>query len=160
MDKAIYTDCLRRLLSWLRSIDIGSRSRIHKSVLLVTAALLAIAMLLALSHWSTANTPAYRLAAVKRGSIVSTVTASGTLNPVTTVIVGSQLSGQIVEILAGYNDRVSSGQILARLNSDQIRRAHSTRWLHFKYSTSGYSVHFRRLHHIHIGGSSRVVRRS
>jgi HlyD family secretion protein len=121
MDKAIYADCLRRVLSCLRSIDIGSRSRIHKSVLLVTAALLAIAMLLALSHWSTANTPAYRLAAVKRGSIVSTVTASGTLNPVTTVIVGSQLSGQIVEILAGYNDRVSSGQILARLNSDQIR---------------------------------------
>jgi HlyD family secretion protein len=111
----------RRLLSWLCSIDIGSRSRIHKSVLAFIAALLAIAMLLALSHLSTANTPAYRLATVKRGSIVSTVTATGTLNPVTTVIVGSQLSGQIVEILAGYNDRVGSGQILARLNSDQIR---------------------------------------
>jgi len=109
------------VLSWLRSIGIGSRSRIHKFVLVVTAAPVAIAMLLALSHLSTANTPTYKLAAVKRGSIVSTVTASGTLNPVTTVIVGSQLSGQIVEILASYNDRVSSGQILARLNSDQIR---------------------------------------
>src|SRR5215469_11679032 len=88
------------MLSWLRSIDIGSRSRVHKFVLGVAAAPVAIAMLLALSHLSTANTPAYKLAAVKRGSIVSTVTASGTLNPVTTVIVGSQLSGQIVEILA------------------------------------------------------------
>ena len=109
------------VLSWLRSIGIGSRSRIHKFVLVVTAAPVAIAMLLALSHLSTANTPTYKLAAVKRGSIVSTVTATGTLNPVTTVIVGSQLSGQIVEILASYNDRVSSGQIVARLNSDQIR---------------------------------------
>jgi HlyD family secretion protein len=49
------------------------------------------------------------------------VTATGTINPITTVIVGSQLSGQLVEILADYNDRVTAGQILARLNSDQIR---------------------------------------
>jgi HlyD family secretion protein len=47
--------------------------------------------------------------------------ATGTINPTTTVIVGSQLSGQIVEILADYNDKVTTGQILARLNSDQIR---------------------------------------
>ena len=105
----------------MTAVAASTRANVHKFVLVVTAVPVAIAMLLALSHLSTANTPTYKLAAVKRGSIVSTVTASGTLNPVTTVIVGSQLSGQIVEILASYNDRVSSGQILARLNSDQIR---------------------------------------
>jgi HlyD family secretion protein len=73
------------------------------------------------SHWSTANTPTYKFAAIKRGSIVSTVSATGTINPITTIIVGSQLSGQIREILANYNDKVSAGQVLARLNSDQIR---------------------------------------
>jgi HlyD family secretion protein len=61
------------------------------------------------------------LATVDRGPIVSTVTATGIINPITTVIVGSQLSGQLVEILADYNDKVTAGQILARLNSDQIR---------------------------------------
>src|SRR5258708_22354664 len=72
--------------------------------------------------WSAASSQnAFRLAKVDRGDIVAIVNASGTINPITTVIVGSQLSGQLVEILADYNDRVTAGQILARLNSDQIR---------------------------------------
>jgi HlyD family secretion protein len=97
-------------------------SRTSKSVLMLTGVLVAVVLPFLLSHWSTAaNTPTYKLAAVKRGSIISTVTASGPINPVTTIIVGSQLSGQIVEIRANYNDKVSSGQVLARLNSDQIR---------------------------------------
>jgi HlyD family secretion protein len=121
MRRGVESQLFRLLLSCLRSIDIRSRSRLHKSVLGSIGVLVAFAVQFMFSHWSTANTPTYKLAAVKRGSIVSTVTATGTLNPVTTVIVGSQLSGQIVEILADYNDKVSAGQILARLNSDQIR---------------------------------------
>jgi HlyD family secretion protein len=93
----------------------------RKSALILTGVLVIVGVAALVPHWSTANAPAYKLAAVKRGAITSTVTATGTINPVTTIIVGSQLSGQIIEILADYNDRVSSGQILARLNSDQIR---------------------------------------
>ena len=93
----------------------------RKSALILTGVLVIVGMAAMVPHWSTANAPAYKVAAVKRGAITSTVTATGTINPVTTIIVGSQLSGQIIEILADYNDRVSSGQILARLNSDQIR---------------------------------------
>lgn len=63
----------------------------------------------------------YRTAATDRGTIVAQVTTAGTVTPTTTVIVGSQLSGQVVEILADYNSEVKTGQILARLNSDQIR---------------------------------------
>jgi HlyD family secretion protein len=81
----------------------------------------AVGVVFLLPHWSNANTPGYKFAAVDRGPIVSTVTANGTINPITTVIVGSQLSGQLIEIIADYNDKVSAGQILARLNSDQIR---------------------------------------
>jgi HlyD family secretion protein len=69
---------------------------------------------------TAADTP-YRLARVDRGSITATVRATGTLNPVTTVLVGSQLSGQVVEILADYNTPVKAGQVVARLFSDQIR---------------------------------------
>lgn len=63
----------------------------------------------------------YRLAPLDRGQITAAVRASGTLTPVTTVLVGSQLSGQIVEILADYNSQVKAGQVVARLNSDQIK---------------------------------------
>lgn len=68
-----------------------------------------------------ASDAAYRTATIDRGRITASVRATGTLTPVTTVLVGSQLSGQIVEILADYNSQVKAGQIVARLNSDQIR---------------------------------------
>ena len=69
----------------------------------------------------SANDTPYRLATLDRGQITAAVRASGTLTPVTTVLVGSQLSGQIVEILADYNSQVKAGQVVARLNSDQIK---------------------------------------
>jgi HlyD family secretion protein len=92
----------------------------------VLAGLVAAAWMSGLSAsnwpWDTrGNGPAYRLAKVERGPIVASVSATGTINPVTTVIVGSQLSGQVVELLADFNDRVSAGQVVARLNADQIR---------------------------------------
>ncbi len=69
----------------------------------------------------SANEAAYRTTTVDRGQITAAVRATGTLTPMTTVLVGSQLSGQIVEILADYNSQVKAGQIVARLNSDQIK---------------------------------------
>lgn len=69
----------------------------------------------------SASDSAYRTAPLDRGRIVASVRATGTLTPVTTVLVGSQLSGQIVEILADYNSSVKAGQVVARLNSDQIK---------------------------------------
>jgi HlyD family secretion protein len=88
-------------------------------LLIIMAA--AVGTIVLFPRWSNANAPGYKLATLARGPIVSTVTATGIISPITTVIVGSQLSGQLVEILADYNDRVTAGQILARLNSDQIR---------------------------------------
>jgi HlyD family secretion protein len=94
---------------------------IGRSALILACVLAVVGAIFLFPHWSNANGPNYKLAMLDRGPIVSTVTATGTINPITTVIVGSQLSGQLVEILADYNDRVTAGQILARLNSDQIR---------------------------------------
>src|SRR3954451_17314651 len=56
----------------------------------------------------------YRLASVDRGPIIAGVRATGTLNPITAVVVGSQLSGQVVEILADYNSPVKAGEAGAR----------------------------------------------
>ena len=69
---------------------------------------------------STAE-PSYRLAKIDRGPIVATVNSTGAINPVTTVIVSSQISGQVVEILADFNSEVKANQLVARLNSDQVR---------------------------------------
>jgi HlyD family secretion protein len=49
------------------------------------------------------------------------VSATGTINPTATAIVGSQVSGQVLEILADYNTPVKAGNVLARLNMEQPR---------------------------------------
>lgn len=75
-----------------------------------------------IAEWNGAPAEgSYRLAKAERGEIIATVNATGTINPTTTVIVGSQLSGQVVQILADYNSEVKADQVVARLNSDQIR---------------------------------------
>ena len=72
--------------------------------------------------WSGAPAEdSYRTAKAERGEIVATVSATGTINPTTTVIVGSQLSGQVVEVLADYNSEVKADQVVARLNQNHIR---------------------------------------
>jgi len=62
----------------------------------------------------------YRLARVEQGPVLAAVNASGTVNAVTTVQVGAQLSGQIRELLADFNTQVRAGQVIARLDPDQI----------------------------------------
>lgn len=58
----------------------------------------------------------YRTEKVDRGTITRTVTATGTLSAVTTVQIGSQVSGVISEIHADFNSRVRRGQLLAELD--------------------------------------------
>jgi HlyD family secretion protein len=58
----------------------------------------------------------YRTEKVDRGSITRTVTATGTLSAVTTVQVGSQVSGVIAQLYADFNSRVQKGQLLAELD--------------------------------------------
>src|SRR5918996_2883765 len=58
----------------------------------------------------------YRVAKVERGPIAAVVVASGTLNAVTTVQVGSQISGQVKEIFADFNTAVKKDQVIARID--------------------------------------------
>jgi HlyD family secretion protein len=60
----------------------------------------------------------YRTAKVDRGAIVATVSATGNVNAVTTVQVGSQVSGQIKELFVDFNTAVRKGQLIARLDPD------------------------------------------
>ena len=58
----------------------------------------------------------YRLAKIERGPLAAVVVASATLNAVTTVQVGSQISGQIKEIYADFNTPVKKNQVIARID--------------------------------------------
>jgi HlyD family secretion protein len=60
--------------------------------------------------------PQYRTEAVDRGDISAQVSANGTLNPVTLVNVGTQVSGTVMRIHADYNQQVKAGQVLAELD--------------------------------------------
>jgi HlyD family secretion protein len=62
----------------------------------------------------------YRLSEVKRGTIQKSVSASGELNAVVTVEVGSGISGQISELLADFNSNVRAGQIIAKINPESF----------------------------------------
>jgi HlyD family secretion protein len=62
---------------------------------------------------TTGTTPRYRVARVERGDLTAAVSASGMVNPVITVQVGSQLSGQIKTLYVDYNSPVKKGQMVA-----------------------------------------------
>ena len=58
----------------------------------------------------------YQTVAVARGDLAQVVTASGTLNPVVNVQVGSQISGNIAKLCADFNSLVKSNQVVAQLD--------------------------------------------
>ena len=60
----------------------------------------------------------YETAVIDRGDITEKITATGTINPVNSVKVGSQVTGRIVKILADYNSQVKKGQVIAQLETD------------------------------------------
>ena len=62
------------------------------------------------------SSPKYRLSQVERGPLTAAVSATGNLNAVITVQVGSQVSGQIKELLVDFNSVVKKGQIIARID--------------------------------------------
>src|SRR5262250_1022067 len=58
----------------------------------------------------------YQTAMVTRGPITQAVTATGTLNPVVNVQVGSQVSGNIAKLYADFNSQVKAGQVVAQID--------------------------------------------
>lgn len=85
------------------------------------AVVLALLALIAAGWWWTqrnaqAAQGAFRTAAVERGDIRVAISATGTLSAISTVDVGSQISGQVTDVLVDFNDRVKKDQVLARID--------------------------------------------
>ncbi len=60
----------------------------------------------------------YRTAKIERGSLQATVSASGAVNPVTQVSVGTQVSGQIRDLFVDFNSEVKAGQLIAQIDPE------------------------------------------
>lgn len=60
--------------------------------------------------------PEFKTEPVERGAVVATVSSTGTLNAVTTVQVGTQVSGTIQKLFVDYNSQVNKGQIIAQID--------------------------------------------
>ncbi len=87
-----------------------------------TLSLLLVAVALGAGIWGylyaqdRGSAPMYRLERAERGPLVAAVSATGNLNAVTAVQVGTQVSGQIKELYADFNSVVRQGQVVARID--------------------------------------------
>ena len=81
-------------------------------------ALLALAAIIGVAWWAMHRSPTvhYVTAPAERGAITRTVAATGTVNPVLTIIVGSYVSGVIQNLYCDYNTQVRAGQVCAKID--------------------------------------------
>ncbi len=94
------------------------QSRSRKSVWIAGLSLLALIAAIGIAWWLSSGTGAvrYTTAPVTRGAVTRTVTATGTVNPVLTIIVGAYDSGVIQDLQCDYNTQVKKGQICAKID--------------------------------------------
>jgi HlyD family secretion protein len=85
------------------------------------AAIAAACLLVLLAGWWWTHRKAdeaggYRTTTVERGDIRVAISATGTLSAISTVTVGSQVSGQVTDVLVDFNDKVTKGQVIAKID--------------------------------------------
>ena len=88
-----------------------------KRFLPIAAIIVALLVILfVVRRCTSSGSASYQTAAVTRGSITQLVTATGTLNPVVNVQVGSQVSGNIQKLFADFNSQVKAGETVAQID--------------------------------------------
>lgn len=87
-----------------------------KKYLIITCVILLIAALSGFFLYNRKPEISYKTARIERGTVISNVTATGNLSAVTTVQVGTQVSGTIQKLYVDYNSRVKKGQAIAEID--------------------------------------------
>jgi HlyD family secretion protein len=90
----------------------------HKKLALAVAAAVLIIVAVGWRMRDRSDATRYQTVRVDQGNITSIVQATGTINPLTTVPVGSYVSGTVKYIFADFNSRVHTGQVLAQLDPE------------------------------------------
>lgn len=91
-----------------------------KYLIYIIALLVIVGISYKLLNRSTGGT-VYKTQKIENGDIMESITASGTINPLSTVSVGSQASGRIAEIYVDYNSVVKKGQLLALIDQENAK---------------------------------------
>ena len=87
-----------------------------KKILIIGGIIIVIGIAAFILFRGNKNEPKFRFDKVARGDIEMAVTATGTVNPVTTVLVGTQVSGTIKDIFVDFNTPVKKGQLIALID--------------------------------------------
>jgi HlyD family secretion protein len=95
---------------------LGAWAAHHRWMTGAVLAIIAIAVLGTLWWLSVPSPIEYATAPVTRGNVITTITASGTVNPVVTVSVGTYVSGTIEALSCDYNTKVHKGQLCAKID--------------------------------------------
>jgi len=97
----------------------GRRNSLRKRTASLTRWLIAPVVLAIIGalYWHQRPLPArYVTAMVSRGAVIKSVTATGTVNPVTTVQVGTYVSGKVVQLYVDFNSAVKANQLMAKID--------------------------------------------
>lgn len=93
-----------------------------KKIIIICCIILAVAGYMVLGNKKAHLNPEnFEMSKVTKGNLAYEVTATGTINPINTVTVGTQVSGIVEQVLADYNDDVKEGQVLALLDSSTLK---------------------------------------
>jgi HlyD family secretion protein len=99
------------------------KSSKKRVIIIIAAVLLAAALILILTGKGAQDQGKYTMTKVDRGDLESVVSSTGTLSAVTTVQVGTQVSGRIAQIYTDFNKTVKKGDLIARLDTSSLLMA-------------------------------------
>lgn len=87
-----------------------------KKIIIGFISLVLISSVIFFVTGSKSKAPEYKTEKITKGNIVESITASGTVNPVTSISVGTQVSGAIKDLYVDFNSPVRKGQLLAQID--------------------------------------------
>jgi len=111
------TQDIRQVLG-LTGMPGGIKPGVRRAI--IVAGLVLLSLLLVWWFSRDTSTVNYEFAEAKQGDLTVTVTATGVIQPVNQVEVGTEISGTVKSVDVDFNDRVTQGQVLARLDTDQL----------------------------------------
>lgn len=112
-----YTNDINELTSSEKQAPAYKKAKFWVIAAIVTALTISVAIFLYPKENASLQ---YKTAQVQQGKLIVTVTATGELEPVNQVDVGTEVSGTIETIAVNYNDRVKAGQVLAKLDTEKL----------------------------------------
>lgn len=110
-----------------------------KILIIICVAVIVVGSLLAMTVFKNGKEDGvgYKMEPVDKGHIEAIVDTTGTLNPVTTVDVGSQVSGKIAELHADFNSHVTKGQIIAKIDPELMQTRVNQSQANYQSSKAG-----------------------